>query len=115
MLSLGIDASLALRTAFSSAALPLGSPPPSRAATMIARVSFENCAPRRESTTAFLCLMLAHLECPDIAGSLRILARSYAPRGRAGEAPAPIRPARRGDHFAPAAQHRIEVACASST
>src|SRR5205085_2712301 len=70
---LGIEASLALRTAFSSAALAAGSPPPSRAATMIARVSLENCAPRRESTTAFLCLMLAHLECPDIAASLRIV------------------------------------------
>src|SRR6478672_9334470 len=72
MLSLGIDASLALRTAFSSAALASGSPPPSRAATVIARVSLENCAPRRESTTAFLCLMLDHFECPDIHVSLRI-------------------------------------------
>src|SRR6266702_2139185 len=81
MVSFGIEASLALRTAFSSVALAAGSPPPSRAATLIARVSFENCAPRRESTTAFLCLMLAHLECPDIAESLRILAR--APRGAA--------------------------------
>src|SRR5438067_659994 len=71
MLSLGIEASLALRTAFSSVALAAGSPPPSRAATMIARASLENCAPRRESTTAFLCLMLAHLECPDMDGSLR--------------------------------------------
>jgi hypothetical protein len=25
-----------------------------------------NCAPRRESTIAFLCLMEAHLECPDM-------------------------------------------------
>jgi hypothetical protein len=33
--------------------LPTGSPPPSRAATVIARVSFENWAPRRESTIAF--------------------------------------------------------------
>src|ERR1700689_2993822 len=65
MLSFGIDASLALRIARSSAGLPTGSPPPSRAATVIARVSFEKAAPRRESTIAFLCLMLAHLECPD--------------------------------------------------
>src|SRR6202043_1657243 len=76
MLSFGIDASLALRTAFSSGALASGSPPPSRAATVIARVSLENCAPLRESTTAFLCLMLDHFECPDINESLRI--------GRAG-------------------------------
>jgi hypothetical protein len=26
-----------------------------------------NILPRRESTIAFLCLMLAHLECPDMA------------------------------------------------
>src|SRR5580658_9030523 len=66
MLSLGIEASLALRIARSSAGLPTGSPPPSRAATVMARVSLENCAPRRESTIAFLCLMEAHLECPDM-------------------------------------------------
>src|ERR1700722_17143562 len=72
MFSLGIDASLALRTAFSSTTLVSGSPPPSRAATMIARESLENCAPLRESTIAFLCLMLDHFECPDIPRSLRI-------------------------------------------
>ena len=84
MLSFGIDASLALRIAFSSAALPSGSPPPSRAATVIARASLVNCAPRRESTIAFLCLMLDHLECPDMAPILgaRRRARSAAHRMR---------------------------------
>ncbi len=38
------------------------SPPPSRAAVVIARASFVNSLPRRESTTAFLCLIEAHLE-----------------------------------------------------
>jgi len=52
----------ALRIASPSAGLPTGSPPPSRAATMIARVSLEKCLPRRESTIAFLCLIEAHLE-----------------------------------------------------
>src|SRR6478672_9489922 len=84
MLSLGIEASLALRTAFSSVALAEGSPPPSRAATMIARASLENCAPRRESTTAFLCLMLAHLECPDMRSSLRIHRLRRRPRRGGG-------------------------------
>src|SRR6478735_5514830 len=91
MLSFGIDASLALRIASSSAGLPTGSPPPSRAATMIARVSFEKCLPRRESTIAFLCLMLAHLECPDmycILGVSRARGRpahtAAGPRDRAG-------------------------------
>jgi len=37
---------------------------------VIARESLEKCAPRRESTIAFLCLMLAHFECPDMAHSL---------------------------------------------
>src|SRR5690242_10050336 len=90
MLSLGIDAAFALAIASASAALPLGSPPPSRAATVIARASLVNWAPRRASTTAFLCLMLAHLECPDMA--VRILAppcrddaaRRTAARRRAG-------------------------------
>ena len=67
MLSLGIEAALALRIAFSRAAFASGSPPPSRAATVTARASFVNAAPRRESTIAFLCLMLDHLECPDMA------------------------------------------------
>src|ERR1700751_3659996 len=85
MLSFGIDASFALRIAFSSGAFAAGSPPPSRAATMIARASFEKCAPRRESTTAFLCLMLAHFECPDIRGVYEFAVR--APRRAGGARP----------------------------
>ncbi len=62
MLSFGIDASLAFCTASASAGFPSGSPPPSRAATVIARVSFVNSAPRLASTAFFLCLIEAHLE-----------------------------------------------------
>ena len=62
MLSLGIEASLAFCTASPSAALPTTSPPPSFAATVIARASFVKSLPRRESTIAFLCLIPAHLE-----------------------------------------------------
>ena len=62
MLSLGIDASLAFCTASASAALPTTSPPPSFAATVIARASLVKSLPRRESTIAFLCLIPAHLE-----------------------------------------------------
>src|SRR4029453_16751280 len=47
-------------------ALPSGSGPPSRAATMIALVSFEKSLPRLASTAPFLCLMLDHLLCPDM-------------------------------------------------
>src|SRR4051794_32034751 len=70
MLSFGIEASRAFWTAVASVALASGSPPPSRAATVIARASLVNCWPRRESTIAFLCLIEAHLECPDTALSL---------------------------------------------
>src|ERR1700733_7940391 len=75
MLSLGIEASFAFWIAFVSAALASGSPPPSRAATVIARASFVKCAPRRASTIAFLCLIPAHFECPDMRGILRACAR----------------------------------------
>ena len=71
MLSFGIDASRAFWTASASDGLPSMSPPPSRAATVIARVSLVKCWPRRWSTTAFLCLIEAHLECPDIASHYR--------------------------------------------
>src|SRR3954453_6446882 len=64
MLSLGIEASLAFAIASASAGLPSGSPPPSFAATVIARVSFVKSLPRRASTIAFLCLIPAHFECP---------------------------------------------------
>src|SRR5205085_6074674 len=39
--------------------------PPSRAATMIARVSFEKSLPRFASAAPFLCLIEDHLLCPD--------------------------------------------------
>src|SRR5919107_4262706 len=70
MLSLGIEASLAFWTASASAGLPSGSPPPSFAATVIARASFVKSLPRRASTIAFLCLIPAHLECPAMRLSL---------------------------------------------
>src|SRR5207247_5212458 len=40
--------------------------PPSRAATMIARVSFEKSLPRFASAAPFLCLIELHLLCPDM-------------------------------------------------
>src|ERR1700759_2795250 len=70
MLSLGIDASLAFWIANPSDGLPSGSPPPSLAATGIARASLVNSLPRRASTIAFLCLIPAHLECPAMGSSL---------------------------------------------
>src|SRR5436190_19224469 len=65
MLSFGIEYERAFSIAFCSARLPPGSGPPSLAATMIARDSFENSLPRFASAAPFLCLMLDHLLCPD--------------------------------------------------
>jgi hypothetical protein len=62
MLSFGIEASRAFWMASASAGLPSGSPPPSRAATVIARVSLVKSAPRLASTAFFRCLIDAHLE-----------------------------------------------------
>src|SRR3954468_15910555 len=73
MLSFGIEASLAFCTASARAGLPSGSPPPSLAATVIARASFVKSLPRRASTIAFLCLIPAHFECP--AMTLMVSAR----------------------------------------
>src|SRR5213595_3465426 len=65
MLSFGIEAALAFSTAFWSERLPAGSGPPSFAATMMARVSFEKSLPRFASAAPFLCLIDDHLLCPD--------------------------------------------------
>src|SRR6476619_1909211 len=73
MLSFGIEASLAFWTASESAGLPSTSPPPSFAATVIARASLVKSLPRRASTIAFLCLIPAHFECPAMPSSLEPL------------------------------------------
>src|SRR6059036_540077 len=73
MLSFGIEYDRAFSIAFCSARLPAGSGPPSFAATMIARDSFENSLPRFASAAPFLCLMLDHLLCPDKSNLLRQL------------------------------------------
>src|SRR2546422_3310659 len=65
MLSFGIEYDFAFSIAFCSARLFAGSPPPSFAATMIARESFEKSWPRLASAAPFLCLIDDHLLCPD--------------------------------------------------
>src|SRR5436190_9997633 len=65
MVSFGIEYDRAFSIAFCSARFPAGSPPPSFAATMIARVSFEKSLPRLASAAPFLCLIVDHLLCPD--------------------------------------------------
>src|ERR1700682_4971823 len=65
MFSAGMLEALAARTADLSRGLPSGSPP-LRAAIMISLMMRVKTFPRLASSAAFLCLIVAHLECPDI-------------------------------------------------
>src|ERR687894_321005 len=86
MLSLGTELFLAFWMASKSVGLPVGSPPPIRAATSMFLISLANILPRRASMTAFLCFVVAHLEWPDMRSSSDCSgwsgwsARSGAPR-----------------------------------
>src|SRR5487761_1990549 len=66
MLSAGMELFLAFATASNKVGLPTISAPPVRAATSIALTNLTNDFARRESIIAFLCLVVAHLEWPDI-------------------------------------------------
>src|SRR5215813_6905674 len=70
ILSAGILTPLASRIALRNRGLPSASPPPIRAAIVISLMSFVNMRPRFASIAPFLCLMLCHLEWPDIDYSL---------------------------------------------
>src|SRR6188472_4265096 len=89
MLSLGTELPLALAMASASVGLPAGSPPPVRAATSTFLMSFANSLPRRASTTAFLCFVVAHFEWP-------LTAATPSPSTRTGRAPGGLRSARGG-------------------
>src|SRR4029077_8198110 len=65
MRSVGMLISRAFCIARRSRKLPSGLPPPSLAAIVISRLARVKAWPRFASTMAFLCLMPAHLECPD--------------------------------------------------
>ena len=69
MLSSGTEVLRAFWMASYSVGLPVGSPPPVRAATSMFLISLANILPRLASMTAFLCLVVAHLECPLIVPS----------------------------------------------
>src|SRR5215212_6423598 len=64
MLSLGTEDFFAFWTASNSVGLPERSPPPVRAATSMFLISLAKSLPRLASIPAFLCLVVAHLECP---------------------------------------------------
>ena len=65
MLSEGMLTALAARMAVRRRGLPSGSPP-LRAAMVISLMMRVNAFPRLASVAAFLCLMVAHLEWPDM-------------------------------------------------
>src|SRR5580698_9601438 len=77
MLSEGMETFLAARMAVRSRGLPSGSPP-LRAAIMISLMIRVNDFPRLASRAAFLCLIVAHLEWPDI---VVLLGRPASPAG----------------------------------
>src|ERR1700712_5267841 len=83
MLSLGTEVFLAFWIASTRVGLPARSAPPILAATSMFLISFANDLARRWSLTAFWCLVVAHLECPDMKPPSRSTAespaRSYRP------------------------------------
>src|SRR3954466_15380877 len=81
MLSLGTDDFFAFWMASYSVGLPVGSPPPIRAATSMFLISLANILPRLASTLAFLGFVGAHLEWPDISS----LPARLGPEARAGQ------------------------------
>src|SRR6202044_3632949 len=67
MFSFGTELFFAFWIASYRVGFPAGSPPPVRAATSTFLISLANSLPRLASTTAFLCLVVAHFEWPLIA------------------------------------------------
>src|SRR6266851_3651288 len=63
---------LAARMAVRRRGLELASPPPMRAAMVISRITRVKTRPRFASVAAFLCLMVAHFECPDMTLPLSV-------------------------------------------
>src|SRR6516225_7586428 len=80
MVSMGTDASRAFWNMVRRVGLLSGSPPPSLAATSTCRISLANSLPRALSAAPFLCLIVAHLLCPDIPNPPpRVLRRALHP------------------------------------
>src|SRR6266536_644402 len=70
MLSAGMLTALASSMALRSLGFPSGAPPPRRADIVISLISFVKRRPRLASAAPFLCLIVAHLLCPDMPGSI---------------------------------------------
>src|SRR5437899_9052864 len=107
MFSFGIEYERAFSTAFASARFPAGSGPPSRAATMIARESFEKSLPRLASAAPFLCLIDDHLLCPD----MRLLAHEIEEPLVHARVVRQLRVERRDEEAALSRKDRVAVVC----
>src|SRR6187401_1315751 len=105
MLSFGMELSRAFWIAVARVAFPSGSGPPSRAATMIARASFEKSLPRLASAAPFLCLIELHLLCPDMVLLLDELEKAFVDAGVVGQ----LRMERGDDESPLAQQHGLTV------
>ena len=81
MLSFGTEDRFAFWIASYKVGLPARSPPPMRAATSMFLISLANSLPRRASTTAFLCLVVAHFEWPDMTADAPQRLRCVTPPG----------------------------------
>src|SRR5512146_685147 len=77
MLSAGMLAARAASVAAFRRTLPLGSPPPFRAATVISRRILEKSFPRCTSVLPFFRLICDHRECPDMAPSPSFVDRCF--------------------------------------
>src|ERR1041384_8041287 len=71
MLSFGMLLAFAADTAVRKRGLASISPPPILAATVISLISLVKILPRLASFAAFLCLIVLHLEWPDMTGLLQ--------------------------------------------
>src|SRR3954468_4535018 len=110
MLSLGTELFLAFWMASKSVGFPPGSPPPILAATSMFLISLANILPRRASMTAFLCLVVAHFEWPDMGGLsslVDVLGRSGPGTGGGRGRHRPPRGGRRSPSAPPAGQQRL--------
>src|ERR1700749_3404732 len=72
---------LAARIAVRRRGLESGSPPPFLAAMLISLIRRVNILPRLASAAPFLCLMVAHLEWPDIASLFESCGLAAGDRG----------------------------------
>src|SRR5204862_1061424 len=86
MLSFGMLFALASAMAARRRGLPMGSPPPLRAATVSSLRMRVKTLPRFASAAPFLCLIVLHLLWPDIGGAPSVEWQERAPTALAGRA-----------------------------